>query len=143
MLENDSEAAARESAHIFDNATVGQFYDPSILAGKAYRHDVFPDAYEKGLASLPKNHWLREQLPAAGHELGPEWDIYMFFDKKVAWKNEPPHPSRFVRHLGRIVEHGDEYLSLMWVNDYSNPPVEGHLPDEIRRLGDSMMKRKR
>ncbi len=143
MLESDSEAAAKETARMFDNTAVAQFYDPNILAGKAYRHDVFPDAYDKGVASLPNDHWLHEMIPDWGGELGPEWDIYMFFDKKADWRETPPQPSRFVRHLGRIVEHGDEYLSLMWIDDYSNPPIEGNLYNEIRRLGDSMMKRKR
>lgn len=143
MLESDNEAAAKESAHLFDNTHVRQFYDPDVLAGKSYRREVFPDAYRKGAASLPEDHWLRERLPADDYDPGPEWDIYMFFDKRVAWQDVPPRPTRYVRHLGRIVEHGDEYLSLMWVDDYSNPPVEGHLSEQIRRLGDSMVKRSR
>ena len=122
---------------MFDSTLVVQFYDPDRRVGDAFRRQVFPDAYEKTLASLPKDHWLREEMPQlkSRYETSPEWDIYMFFGRGVEWKAAPPQPKRFVRHLGRIVEKDGEWLSLMWIDGYENPPVEGDLPTEIGRLG--------
>lgn len=144
MLSGDSEDAARKAATMFDGKDVSQFYDPDRKVGELFRHRVFPDAYKKGLASLPADHWLRESMPQMRerYETSPEWDIYMFFAPGLEWKKSPPHPTRFVRHLGRIVDVGEERFSLMWIDDYSNPPVEGHLQTEIGRLGRELMMKK-
>jgi len=141
MMPGDSEEAAREATEVFDGASVIQFYDPSRRVGNAFRRDVFPDAYDKGFASLPADHWLRESMPQmkSRYETSPEWDIYMFFDSSREWKKVPPTPTRFVRHLGRIIEKGDERLSLMWINGYENPPVEGRLPTEVGRLAHELL----
>src|SRR5262245_53618179 len=136
MMPGDSEGAARESAAMFDTTRVVQFYDPNRRVGDAFRRDVFPDAYDKAFNSLPKDHWLRESLPLleARYRKSPERDIYMFFAPGLEWKKAPARPTRYVRHLGRIIEHDHERLSLMWVDDYANPPVEGQLPDEVSKL---------
>lgn len=63
----------------------------------------------------------------------------MFFEPGLVWKDAPPSPTRFVRHLGRMIEKDGERLSLMWIDGYHNPPVEGTLPAEIERLADSLM----
>ncbi len=133
MMDADSEAAAREAARKFDGKHVAQFYDAERLVGLAFRRDVFPDAFEKGLASLPEDHWLRDSLIERGSDYGDraEWDIYMFFARGTTWGETPPMPSHFVRHLGRITKNGE---SLMWIDDYANPPVEGDLVQEIGRM---------
>jgi len=140
MMASDSEDAARESARMFGPAVV-QFYDPERAVGHTFRREVFPDAYEKGYASLPPDHWLRESMSQmkSRYDNSPEWDIYLFFGPGLVWKDAPPFPTRFVRHLGRIVENDDGMLSLMWINDYSNPPVEGQLFDEVERLGSQLL----
>ena len=145
MMEGDSEDAAREAAVIFEGKDVAQFYDPERKVGTAFRRRVFPDAYQKTYASLPADHWMRESMPQlkSRYESSPEWDIYMFFAPGLEWKKNPPHPTRFVRHLGRIVEKDGEMLSLMWIDDYANLPVEGHLPDEIGKLGSDPLKKQR
>ncbi len=126
---------------MFDEASVIQFYDPARRVGNAFRRDVFPDAYDKAFASLPADHWFRESMPQmkSRYEKSPEWDIYMLFDSKLVWKKVPPYPTRFVRHLGRIIETDDERLSLMWINGYENPPVEGRLPTEVGRLAHELL----
>jgi len=141
MLESDNEAAAREAAAMFDSTRVTQFYDPEHRAGDAFRRLVFPDAYDKAFASLPDDHWLRETMPQlkSRYETSPEWDIYMFFGPELEWGKAPPRPTRFVRHLGRMIEKDGERLSLMWVDGYENPPVEGRLPTEIDRLGRKLL----
>lgn len=141
MMTGDSEETARASATMFDSARVEQFYDPERQVGNAFRRSVFPDAYDKALSSLPSDHWLRESMPQmkARYADGPEWDIYMFFEPGLEWNDAPPRPSRFVRHLGRVIEKDDERLSLMWIDDYSNSPVEGSLPVEIDRIARSLM----
>lgn len=120
---------------------VEQFYDPDRRAGDLFRRRVFPDAYESALASLPAHHWLRESMPqmGVGYEMSPEWDIYMFFGPGLEWGDAPPRPTRFVRHLGRIIEKDGERLSLMWIDGYENPPVEGQLSDEVGRLGRELL----
>lgn len=141
MMSGDSEETARVAATMFDPARVEQFYDPERHVGNAFRRLVFPDAYDKALSSLPSDHWLRESMPQMKdrYENGPEWDIYMFFDAGIEWKKAPPLPTRFVRHAGRMIEKDGERLSLMWVDDYSNPPVEGRLPVEMDRVASSLM----
>jgi hypothetical protein len=141
MLTGDSEETARAAAKMFGSARVQQFYDPEHRVGNAFRRQVFPDAYDKALSSLPAGHWLRESMPQmkARYQNGPEWDIYMFFDAGIDWKEAPPPPTRFVRHAGRMIEKDGGRLSLMWVGDYSNPPVEGRLPVEMDRIATSLM----
>jgi hypothetical protein len=136
MMESDDEASARESAQMFKGTHVMQYYDPERLVGLVFRRDVFPDAYQQALATLPEDHWLHEAMlengPAYGK--GPEWDIYMFFAREVKWEVSPPRPVHFIRHLGRVIEADDGRLSLMWIDDYSTPPVEGVLSEEMGRI---------
>jgi hypothetical protein len=142
MMPNDSEETAGAAAFMFDSARVEQFYDPERRVGDAFRRRVFPDAYEQALASLPADHSLRESMPQmkARYERGPEWDIYMFFGPRLTWKDAPPRPTRFVRHMGRVIETDSERLSLMWIDGYDNPPVEGSLVSEIGRLGSELVR---
>ena len=142
MMPGDTEETARAAASMFDSARVTQFYDPQRLVGDVFREQVFPDAYKQGLASLPPDHWLRESMPQmkARYEAGPEWDIYMFFGPGVEWNDAPPRPTRFVRHLGRIIEKDGGRLSLMWIDGYYNPPVEGSLPTEIASLASELLR---
>ncbi|HXV13147.1 MAG TPA: hypothetical protein VEC56_02980 [Candidatus Krumholzibacteria bacterium] len=139
MMEGDDEAAAREAARMFDKKHVAHFYDPERRVGLAYRREVFPNAYDEALASLPADHWLRDVLLERGREYGdrPEWDIYMFFDRGAKWMAAPPRPIHFVRHLGRVGENGE---SLMWVDGYGREPVEGDLANEIQRLAREVAK---
>lgn len=136
MMESDDEASAREAAKMFDGTRVMQFYDPERLVGLVFRRQVFPDAYEQALAALPNDHWLHEAMLENGPEYGdgPEWDIYMFFGHGAEWADSPPRPVHFIRHLGRVIETDDEGLSLMWIDDYSKPPVEGVLSEEMSRI---------
>jgi hypothetical protein len=136
MMDADDEGAAREAATIFAGSHVVHFYDPERRVGSAFRRDVFPKAYEQALATLPSDHWLHDALVEKGPAYGdrPEWDIYMFFDAGAKWIDAPPRPAHFVRHMGRIIETDDGRLSLMWIDDYGKPPVEGVLAEEIGRL---------
>jgi hypothetical protein len=136
MMESDDEASARASAEMFDGTRTTQFYDPERLVGSAFREQVFPDAYQQALATLPEDHWLHDSLVEYGPAYGnrPEWDIYMFFDRDATWGKSAPRPFHFIRHLGRVVEKDDERLSMMWIDSYSKPPVEAELFDEIARI---------
>lgn len=133
MMESDTEAAARDAERIFKGTRVTQFYDPTRGVGLAFRRDVFPDAFEHAMESLPADHWLKSEFSERGPDYSkqPEWDIYMFFDRGVKWADTPPRPFHFVRHMGRIGENGE---SLMWIDDYSKPPVAGDLIAEIGRV---------
>lgn len=135
MMESDDEASAHEAAKMFDGTRVAQFYDPERRVGSAFRRQVFPDAYEQAIAMLPPDHWLRDAMLENGPEYGarPEWDIYMFFKPGGEWSDSPPRPFHFVRHLGRVIETDDERLSLMWIDSYAKPPVEGDLGEQIEK----------
>ena len=139
MMESDNEAAARDAERMFKGTRVAQFYDPTRRVGLAFRRDVFPDAYQKVLTSLPAEHWLRTELIESGPDYSdqPEWDIYMFFDRGVKWADTPPRPFHFVRHMGRIGENGE---SLMWIDDYAHEPVEGSLSEQLRRIEKEWMR---
>ncbi|HEU4365961.1 MAG TPA: hypothetical protein VFT13_10920 [Candidatus Krumholzibacteria bacterium] len=141
MMPGDSEDAAREASRMFDSTRVEQCYDPNRRVGDVLRRRVFSHAYDQALASLPADHWLRESMPQmkSRYEKSPEWDIYMFFEPGLEWNDAPPRPTRFVRHLGRVIEKNGERLSLMWIDGYDNPPVEGNLPTEIGRLGRELL----
>lgn len=141
MLESDNEAAARKASS-FSAQRVKHFYDPGRQVGQRFRNQVFPNAFDEALASLPADHWMHEWMPQMKDRYagGPEWDIYMFFAPGLKWLDTPPRPTRYVRHLGRIVERDNEMLSLMWIDAYSNPPVEGHLHAEIGRLGRELLR---
>ena len=110
--------------------------NPQLRVGSAIREQVFPDAYEEALAGLPDDHWLQETMVDYGPDYGnrPEWDIYMFFGPEAEWTVSPPRPIHFVRHVGRVIETDKGRLSLMWIDDYSKPPVEGELKDAIARI---------
>ena len=136
MMESDDEASAHDAAKMFNRTGVAQFYDPQLRVGSAIREQVFPDAYQQALAALPDDHWLHETMVDHGPDYGnrPEWDIYMFFGPQAEWADSPPRPIHFVRHMGRVIETDQGRLSLMWIDDYSKPPVEGELKDAIARI---------
>lgn len=133
MMESDNEAAARDAERMLKGTRVTHYYDPGRRVGLAFRRDVFPDAFEHAMASLPADHWLKHEFAVRGPDYSgqPEWDIYMFFDRGVKWAATPPRPFHFIRHMGRIGENGE---SLMWIDDYAKPPVEGDLIREVGRV---------
>lgn len=76
MLPSDNEKVATNSAAIFDDPRVKQFYDPDRKSGYAIAKDLL---YENA---------------------GPAWDIYLYYDKDAQWTDAPPKPVDWVHQLG-------------------------------------------
>jgi hypothetical protein len=141
MMDADNEAAAREAAEMF-GADVLQFYDPGRRVGRAYREKVFPDASRQALASLPDHHWLRERYSGLGESFAtrPEWDIYLFYAPAIRWEGSPPVPTHFARHIGRFGVEGGDPRSVVWVDGYDRPPVEGALSAVLGGIAREMLR---
>lgn len=76
MLPSDNEEAAIKSSSIFDDSRVKQFYDPDRKSGYAIGKDL-----------------LNENV-------GPAWDIYLYYKAEAEWKSKPPKPIEWMHQLG-------------------------------------------
>ncbi|MCZ6834833.1 MAG: hypothetical protein O7G85_03585 [Planctomycetota bacterium] len=134
MLASDTQAAAKASMDIFaDHPNVTQFWDPDRRAGLAYRHDVFPRASQEMASSLPEDHFFKPYATGRASDQ-PEWDIYMFFEPASSWSRTPPTPTSWLRQTARFKTEAGETESLMWKNDYRQPPIQGQVLDQLQEL---------
>ena len=135
MLGSDGAAAASASAPALAASQVHQYWDPQRRVGTALRRGVFPDAAERMKRSVPKGHFMAEQV-CQRDATQPEWDIYLLYDAGTEWKGSMPAPARWVRQVALYSKPaaGDGGQSLMWKNDYAAAPVEGSLVDELRAM---------
>ena len=139
MLASDNQEAAYASMNIFaDHPNVTQFWDPNRRAGLAYRNDVFPDAVKDMDASLPEDHFFRDFVSGRQSDR-PEWDIYMFFDPDSTWSQSPPTPDAWLRQTARFKNEIGEPMSLMWKNDYGQPPIQGQVLDQLHDMATSVL----
>jgi copper chaperone CopZ len=127
---DDAEAASRASAGLAA-PQVRQFWDPQRRVGTSYRKDLFPDSASRMRSSVPADHPFAEHL-GHGEDTQPEWDIYMFYDAGAQWAGRAPAPAYWVRQTARMQRDG-HLISLMWIDDYGRPPVEGSLTEQLRR----------
>jgi mercuric ion binding protein len=129
---DDADEASRASASLV-GPRVRQYWDPERRVGTSFRKDLFPDAASRMRASVPSGHPFAEHL---GHreDTQPEWDIYMFYDAGASWRDRAPAPTHWVRQTARLQRDGKGLISLMWIDDYAHPPVEGSLTEQLRRL---------
>lgn len=134
MLGPDNSTQAGRSARLFaEFPGIRQFWDPNRLTGTAYREHVFPQAVARMDGSLPDDHFFKPYVTDRNPDQ-PEWDIYMFFEIGADWGDSPPAPSRFLRQTARFTTGDDELVSLMWRNDYTTPPIEGQVDDQLEIL---------
>lgn len=134
MLGADDAAAASASAADLVAPRVHQYWDPRRLAGLAFRHDVFPDAAARMKSSVPPGHFFAPYLDSRDPNR-PEWDIYMLFDSSTRWNGSAPAPGHWVRQVARFASSTDKGLvSLMWMDSYGNPPVEGSLAERLGEI---------
>ena len=134
MLAADDAAAASRASATLAAPRVRQFWDPARLVGTSFRKDVFPDAASRMRSSVPADHPMAEHL-AHREDAQPEWDIYMFYDAGEQWGHGAPAPASWVRQTARMQRDGEGLVSLMWIDDYARPPVEGSLVEYLRRPG--------
>lgn len=132
MLAGDDAAAASRASSMLAGSRVRQYWDPERRVGASFRKDLFPDAASRMRSSVPVDHPMAEHL---GHreDTQPEWDIYMFYDPGAQWIDRAPKPASWVRQTARMQRGDDGLVSLMWIDDYARPPVEGSLTDYLRR----------
>jgi hypothetical protein len=142
MMKKDDEAAARESAKMFDGERVAQFYDPERLVGYLYRFDIFPGGADEMAASIPREHPFHDVIAerAQTERERPEWDLYMWFEPGKRWKRDAPEPSRFIRHVAHWDEDGKK-MSLMWIDDLARAPVVDTLGDRMGAIMHSLRPR--
>jgi hypothetical protein len=74
ILQGDSESSAKESARMFGDPRVRQFYDPYQHAGRAIAGSV---------------GWTGKVA----------WDIYLFYPLDREWAKRPPIPSVWMHQL--------------------------------------------
>jgi mercuric ion binding protein len=131
MLAGDDAAAASVASEGLAAPQVRQYWDPQRRVGTSFRKDLFPDAASRMRSSVPSDHPFAEHL---GHreDTQPEWDIYMFYDAGAQWTGRAPAPAYWVRQTARMQRDGS-LVSLMWIDDYARPPVEGSLTEHLRR----------
>ena len=136
---DDADEASRASAGLV-GPRVRQYWDPERRVGTSFRKDLFADAASRMRASVPAGHPFAEHL---GHreDTQPEWDIYMFYDAGTSWGDRAPAPANWVRQTARLQRDGKGLISLMWIDDYAHPPVEGSLTEQLRRLANPKMAR--
>ncbi len=135
MLETDNEKAARESATIFPVKRAIQFYDLEQRVGLAYSRGTFVGFVNRARKSLPKGHPLEDKLNDRSEPERPQWDLYMLYAPGVRWdaKNEePPIPTHWIRHCGRM----DGGKSPYWRDTPESGPQEGSLFEAMRTMAD-------
>jgi len=141
MVENDSEAAAREAAKMFKDSRVRQFYDPRRAIGLAYVRGPFKDCLDQALDALPPDHSLRPHLESAVTEPISKrralWDALLAYGSRVRWNEEPPMPARWTKQMGfQGPGSTDQPNAIFWRDDCRQLPVESDWHDEVRRLLD-------
>lgn len=133
MLDGDDAAAASRGAEMLAAPRVHQYWDPERRVGTAFRKDLFPDAASRMRRSVPTGHPFAEHL-GQREDTQPEWDIYTFYDAGTEWRERAPAPAHWVRQTARLPRDGKGLISLMWIDDYARPPVEGSLTEQLRLL---------
>ena len=83
MLQSDGENTAFRAASLFKDKNIAQFFDEA---------NKFGDVAAKAINS-------------SGAQA---WDIYMFFDKDIQWKNTLPRPFEYAHQLGRARTWADQ-----------------------------------
>lgn len=133
MLAGDGANAARGATLSMRGRNVRNYYDPRNELGAMLRRDAFPKAASDMVSSLPRGHFMIEQLRRRDPTT-PEWDIYMLFDPHVVWRDAAPRPSHWVRQAARFGPPGGEMKSLMWIDSYRTAPISGDLSEQIAQM---------
>lgn len=130
MISGDNEAAARETARMFDDPRVHQYWDPNRLTGLSYSQHVYP-SYLTNLqttlnSTLPADHWWRTQ----GIDLGrsdagksPLWDVAFTYSKGAVWGERPPEPLAMVKQVA-FYGAQDDGTSGMFVTDFKKAAID-------------------
>ena len=125
MLGSDNEASAKKSSLMYTDSRVQQYWDAEKASGWAYTNDLFSDMGERMKRAIAGDEQLQRDVQPRGQ--GPMWDIYMLYEPGAKWGESVPEPTSWVWQM--IPGH-----TLVWKNDFANPPLRSELVDEIAVL---------
>ncbi|MEE8458482.1 MAG: PDZ domain-containing protein [Phycisphaerales bacterium] len=135
MLGSDNEAAARDSATIFDDPRVHQFWDADRLSGITYSTEVYPERLRQIADAMPPDHFLKDHCVRnadASPGQVPMWDFAVFYPAGGEWTETPPASSGFIRQLA-IFKTPQGTSATLLTDDFTRPPFKSDWYDEVRR----------
>ena len=136
MLGADSEASAKKSSLMYVDSRVQQYWDVDQSSGWAYTNDLFSDMGERMKLAVANDEQLKRDVRPRGQ--GPMWDIYMVYEPGTTWGETTPEPASWIMQM-------IPGYTLVWKDDFANPPLRSELVDEIAVLmrdalgGDSVL----
>ncbi len=125
MLGSDSEASAKKTSLMYSDSRVHQYWDAEKTSGWAYTNDLFSDMGERMKKAIAGDEQLQRDVQPRGQ--GAMWDIYMLYEPGVKWGETVPEPTSWVWQM-------IPGYTLIWKNDFANPPLRSELVDEIAVL---------
>ena len=125
MLGSDNEASAKKSSLMYTDSRVRQYWDAEKSSGWAYTNDLFSDMGERMKTAIAGDEQLQRDVQPRGQ--GPMWDIYMLYEPGAKWGETVPEPTSWVMQM-------IPGYTLVWKNDFANPPLRSELVDEIAVL---------
>ena len=135
MLPTDTEESARNSARMFRDPRIRQFYDGDRRLGIAYVKDVFPDCIRDALTVLPADHELRprlEEVAASPDQEFALWDAVFAYPPDSEWRESVPRPSSWSKQMafwGPGEDGGP--TGTFWRNDCAQLPVKSDWAVEV------------
>ncbi len=136
MVATDNEAAAQKMSGLFPDARVRQFWDAKRTCGTAFARDVFQGWARQAFLDLSDEDRSRATLYVhadAPLEQWPAWDIVLFYDKGVEWRDHPPTPVHWVCQHEFHGRQRDGTSGLFWKDDFAAKPLASDWPTEIRQ----------
>ncbi len=125
MLGSDNEASAKKSSLMYTDSRVRQYWDGDRSSGWAYTNDLFSDMGERMKLAIANDEQLKRDVQPRGQ--GPMWDMYMVYEPGVTWGETTPAPASWVMQM-------IPGYTLVWKDDFANPPLRSELVDEIKVL---------
>lgn len=117
ILKGDAgDAAAKKSSKIFDDPRVRQFHDPNRLAGNAFAHHIDMPSMTKMIDEVGLKEKQVNSVFAPGFIKGEAsaFDLLMFFDEGIRWKNDAPKPAVWLTQLDPSMFVGIDQQRFHW-----------------------------
>ena len=138
MLPTDTEESARNSARMFRDPRIRQFYDGDRRLGIAYVKDVFPDCIRDALTVLPADHELRprlEEVAASPDQEFALWDAVFAYPPDSEWRESVPKPSSWSKQVDfRRPEKVGKPTGTFWRDLCTQLPIESDWAIEVRTM---------
>ena len=138
MVATDNEAAAQKMSGLFPDARVRQFWDANRTCGTAFARDVFQGWARQAFSDLSEEDRSRATLYVhadAPLEQWPAWDIVLFYERGIEWRDHPPTPVHWVCQHEFHGKQKDGTSGLFWKNNFTAKPFAS---DFARRFAHSL-----